>query len=250
LFANTQPAGGDGFMTLSVGDLQRLFTALESRPPSRRWVFCVMAFLQAVQVVECRPQSGQSNAWRLRPTADWLTPEQWPTQRRAVYSAPVPRRKTQSASTPASTKVNTAFGSQVIYVKHWQQTPANENDAADPLACTAARTFHAVFGRQPTLHFAEHFLVQISTEADLVVWQKVLDWYNFRYRRGNQTPRPDTVWNMFLDWRDNPHKVLDVPTVTLPTATGTSEKAHGNLSRNGAAAADTLGLFDDSSPES
>lgn len=259
----TQRATGSEFCVLSVADLRRLFTPVDSKPPSGRWVFCVMRFLLAVGVVELRAKPGQSNAWRIQPATEWAAPEEWAALRQPIYSnpKPKPRSRPRPASTNLTTMDNVVFDSRLTGL-----TGPNDDfdDAAeredDPLQGQAARTYYQVFQRQPTLHFAATYLNQITEAVDHSIWRKVLIFYRARYQSGNRAPRPDTLWKMFLDWRENPHRVIDMPEPVLnplkaPAGQPQSKQGEqheynanareqaGKRNRNADAAADTLDLF-------
>ena len=132
----------------------------------------------------------------------------------------------------------------VVRVDQWSRP----NDAiADPLQGLAAQIYKEVFQREATIDFAARFLAQITDEPDVQVWRKLLLWYRFRYQKGNRTPNPRTLWEMFQDWRANPHRILEMPEPTLgQNAKGASDENNLRNSRNSQAAADALGLFNDS----
>ena len=234
LCAQQQRLTGESFCTLSIADLCDIFAALDDRKPSARWVGKVMKLLQSVHVVELRPSAGRSNAWRIRPQSDWLAPALWPEKRRQVYCVTKPH---QAKKPRVTKKMN------VLHVGTWSKNGAGD----DPLESAASRIFHEIFNRVATIDFATRFLAQITEEADLQIWRKVLQWYRFRYQVGNRTPRPDTLWGMYLDWREHPHRVLDVPDPHQigPSATASSNaKPYDKSAQNRTAIADTFSLFE------
>ncbi len=232
-------AGDGNEVVVSVADLRRLCSALDSKPPSPRWVSWVMQFLQQVNVIARVPRAGQPNGWRILPQAQWLDPTRWPDLRKQIYRTGKNTRKSKTQTT----RMN-----NVIRVNHW--SPPND-EIGDPLKGPAAEIYQEVFQRSATIDFATRFLAQITDQSDLLIWRKVVQWYRFKYQKGNRPPNPKTLWDMFLDWRDNPMLVLDVPqSIILPpakTQAASPEVQHGNqrTNRNSIAAADTLSLFDE-----
>ena len=234
LCASAQQPTGELLCTLSVEDLCRACTALDNKRPSKRSVSYVLQFLERVCVVERRPSAGRRNVWRILPTRNWLAPEAWAELRRQVRAV----KKEVRTKPQIKKKMN------VVHVQNWSH---QEDDLGpDPLNGPAALLYQEIFRRSPTIDFATRYLAQIQVEDDLRIWRKVLQWYRFQYQKGNITPRPDTLWRMFCDWRVEPHKVRDLPEPILQATQTPPPNYHGNkTNRNSTAAAETLSLFEE-----